>query len=63
MGSLSQCKEHGDPLQRGHFSAGKCIGDVGLVKAVENADYFLHDLILRWFFGCVALAKNSRNRS
>ena len=50
VGSLSQFKEYADPLLRGHLSAGKRIGGIGLFKAGENADYFLHDLILRWFF-------------
>jgi hypothetical protein len=47
VGSLSQFEEYADPLLRGHLSAGKGIGGIGLLKAGENADYFLHDLILR----------------
>jgi hypothetical protein len=42
MGSLSQFEEYADPLLRGHLSAGKGIGGIGLLKAGENADYFLH---------------------
>ena len=52
MGSLSQFEEYAGPLLRGHLSAGKGIGGIGFLKAVENADYFLHNLILRWFFDC-----------
>ena len=47
MGSLSQFEECGDALLRGHSSAGEGVGGIGLVKAVEDADYFLHNLILR----------------
>ena len=50
MGSLSQFKEDGGALLRGHLSTGKGVGGVGLLKAGENADYSLHDLIVRWFF-------------
>ena len=49
MGSLSQFKEYRGPLLWGHLSPGKGIGGIGLLKGVENADYFLHDLILRPF--------------
>jgi len=52
VGSLSQFKEYGGPLLRGHLSAGKGIGGIGFLKVVENADYFLHNLILRWLFDC-----------
>jgi hypothetical protein len=54
VGSLSQFEEYAGALLRGHLSAGKSIGRVGFLKAVENADYFLHDLILRWMFDCGA---------
>jgi hypothetical protein len=50
VGSLSQFEEYAGPLLRGHFSAGKSIGRIGFLKAVENADYFLHDFILRLLF-------------
>ena len=52
MGSLSQFEEYAGPLLRGHLSAGKGIGGIGFLKGVENADYFLHGLILRWLFDC-----------
>ncbi len=52
MGSLSQFEEYAGPLLRGHLRARKDIGGIGFLKAVENADYFLHDLILRCFFDC-----------
>lgn len=42
MGSLSQFEEYSGPLLRGHLSAGKGIGGIGLLKGIENADYFLH---------------------
>jgi hypothetical protein len=47
VGSLSQFEEYGGPLLRAHLSAGKGIGGIGCLKGVENADYFLHNLILR----------------
>jgi len=47
VGSLSQFKEDGDTMLRGHLSAGKGVGGVGLLKAGENADYSLHNLIVR----------------
>ena len=50
MGSLSQIEEYAGALLRGHLSAGKGIGRIGLIEAVENTDYSLHSLILRWFF-------------
>jgi hypothetical protein len=49
VGSLSQFKEDGGALLRGHLSAGKGVGGVGLVKTGENADDFLHNSIVRWF--------------
>ena len=52
MGSLSQFEEYADPLLRGHLSAGKGIGRIGLLKSVENADYFLHNPILRRLSDC-----------
>ena len=52
MGSLSQFEEYAGPLLRGHLGAGKGIGGIGFLEAVENADYFLHSLILRWLFDC-----------
>ena len=39
------------------MSARKGIGGIGLLKAVENADHFLHNVILRWLSGHCALAK------
>jgi len=48
VGSLLQFEEYAGPLLRGHLSAGKDIGGIGFLKGVENADYFLHNLILRW---------------
>ena len=50
MGSLSQFEEDVGPLLRGHLSAGKGIGGIGFFTGVENADYFLHNLILLWLF-------------
>ena len=50
MGSLPQFEEYGDPLLRGHLSAVKGIGGIGLLKGIEDADYFLHNLILPWLF-------------
>jgi len=50
VGSLSQFEENVGPLLRGHLSAGKGIGGIGFLKGVENADYFLHNLILLWLF-------------
>ena len=49
MGSLSQFEEYTGPLLRGHLGAGK---GIGFLKGVEDADYFLHSLILRWFCDC-----------
>ena len=46
MGSLSQFEEYAGPLLRGHLSAGKGIGGIGFLKAVEDADYLLHNPIL-----------------
>ena len=51
VGSLSQFKKYAGPLLRVHLSAGKGIGGIGLFKTGENTDYFLHQPILRWFFG------------
>jgi hypothetical protein len=45
-GLLPQLEEHAGPLLRGHLSAGKGIGGIGFLKAVENADYFIHNLVL-----------------
>ena len=44
MGSLSQFEEYADPLLRGHLNAGNGVGGIGFLKAVEDADYFLHNL-------------------
>ncbi len=52
VGALSQFEEYAGPPLRGHFSTGKRIRSIGFLKAVENADYFLHNLILRGFFDC-----------
>jgi len=49
-GSLTQFEEYVGPLLRGHLSAGNGIGGIGFFKGVENADYFLHTLILRCLF-------------
>jgi hypothetical protein len=50
VGSLPQFEEYGGPLLRGHLSAVKGIGGIGLLKGIEDADYFLHNLILPWLF-------------
>ena len=50
MGSLSQFEEYAGPLLRGHLSAGNGIGGIGFLKAVEDADHFIHNLILLWLF-------------
>ena len=55
MGSLSQFEEYAGPLLRGHFSTGKRVRGIGILKAVEKADYFLHTLILRQLFDCGAV--------
>jgi hypothetical protein len=52
VGSLSQFEEYTGPLLRGHLSAGKGIGGIGLLKGVENADYLLHNSILRRSSDC-----------
>jgi hypothetical protein len=49
VGSLSQFEEYAGPLLRGQLSAGKGVGVIGFLKTVEDADYFLHILILLWF--------------
>jgi hypothetical protein len=46
VGSLPQLEEYGNPLLRGHLSAAMGIGKIGFFKRVEDADYFLHTLIL-----------------
>jgi hypothetical protein len=46
VGSLSQFEEYAGPLLRGHLSAGGSVGGIGFLKAVEDADYFLHTLNL-----------------
>jgi hypothetical protein len=50
VSSLSESKEDGGPLLRGHFGTGKRIGRIRFLKTAENTDDFLHSLILRWFF-------------
>jgi hypothetical protein len=50
VGSLSQFEEYVGPLLWSHLSAGNGIGGIGCLKRVENADYFLHDPILRCLF-------------
>ena len=62
MGSLPQFEEYAGPLLRGHLSAGNCIGGIGLLKAVENADHFLHNSILRRFQIMAASALRTRER-
>jgi len=52
VSSLSQFEEYAGPLLRGHLNTGKGVGGIGFLKGVENADYFLHSLILRWFCDC-----------
>jgi hypothetical protein len=52
VGSLSYFEEYTGPLLRGHLSAGKSVGGIGFLKAVEYADYFLHNPILRWLPDC-----------
>jgi len=47
VGALSQFEEYVGPLLRGHLSEGQSIAGIGFLKGVENADYFLHNLILR----------------
>jgi hypothetical protein len=47
VGPLSQFEEYADPLLRSHLRAGNGIGAIGFLKGIENADYFLHDPILR----------------
>lgn len=51
VGSFPQFEEYAGSLLRGHLSAGKGIGGIGLLEAGENTDCFLHNLILRRFFG------------
>jgi hypothetical protein len=48
VGSLSQFEEYANPLLRAHLSAGNGVGGIGFLKAVEDADYFLHNVILLW---------------
>ena len=43
MGSLTQFEEYAGALLRGHLSAGKSIGRIGLVEAGENTNYFFHN--------------------
>jgi hypothetical protein len=63
VGSLSQFEEYAGPLLRGQLSAGKGVGGIGFFKAVEDADYFLHNLILLRLFDCfVAEGLGSRER-
>jgi hypothetical protein len=50
VSSLSQFEEYTGSLLRGHLSAGKGVRGIGVLKAVKNADYFLHIPILRWLF-------------
>jgi hypothetical protein len=54
VGSLSQFEEYAGPLLRGHLSAGKGIGGIGFLEGVENANHFIHHLILRFLFDCRA---------
>jgi hypothetical protein len=54
VGSLSQFKEDGGALLRGHLSAGKGVGGVSLLKAGENAHYSLHSHIVRWVVRLIA---------
>ena len=52
MGSLAQFEEYVDPLLRAHLSAGNGVGGIGFLKAVKDADYFLHSVILLWLLDC-----------
>jgi len=52
VGSLSQFEEYAGPLLRGQLGAGKGVSGIGFLKTVEDADYFLHNVILLWLFGC-----------
>jgi hypothetical protein len=64
VGSLSQFEEYAGPLLRGQLSAGKGVGGIGFLKTVEDADYFLHNLILLWLFdGSVAGLGSCERRS
>jgi len=49
MGSFPQLEEYGDSLLRGHLNAAEGIGEIGFLKGVEDADYFLHSSILPCF--------------
>jgi hypothetical protein len=46
VGSLSQFEEYAGPLLRGHLSAGKGIGGIGLLKGVETRTTFSTIVIL-----------------
>ena len=60
MGSLSQFEEYAGPLLRGQLSAGKGVRGIGFLKTVEDADYFLHDLILLWLLDCSVVGAQER---
>lgn len=62
VGSLSQFEEYIGSLLGGHLSARLCIGDVGFLKGVENADDFLHGPILRCLFDCCGETRSAQCR-
>ena len=57
VGSLSQFEEYASPLLRAHLTAGNGVGGVGFLEAVEDANYFLHNLILLRLFDCTSQAQ------
>jgi hypothetical protein len=63
VGSLSQFKEYAGPLLRGQLSAGEGISGIRFFKGIENADYLLHNSILRRFPSIVAPARPDGWRS
>jgi Uma2 family endonuclease len=47
MDSLPKLEKYADSLLRRHFGARKSVRGIGLLKAGENANHFLHNFILR----------------